>query len=221
MFYEPSLSTITQLLGPAAGDSAAMQGLFGISFLAEDETLTVSKSLGVLLKMGRIRLQTSQSATHIDDYMHSAHEYLAISCARRLAAREAGPGETVDSDPDWYAKCWSNHLMRARPSEQLFETLRCVDISRRDIDPVLRWLEASPNAPEDVLTRWHAARADPGITIADGPSFDWEEGKGCLLDQVVKQRLDLRAKLDRDNEYWMEIERRGQQMNGDRNGWGQ
>ncbi|KAF8885181.1 hypothetical protein BD779DRAFT_694954 [Infundibulicybe gibba] len=219
MFQGTPPETIARLLGLAPEvlyQSAAMQGLFGIGLWAERcRRLPVSHSLGVLLKMGRVKLraQPGQSG-YIDDYMRDAHEYLAFSCAKHLALY-TGPEEFQDDDgsPGWYAKrYWSHHLRRAKPSERLFETLRQVDISECDTEPVIQWLEAnfrfltpviylclqclklqeSPNIPVDILARWHAARrVDPGITDA---SIVYENSKPeCHLDKAFQDRLDRLA----------------------------
>ncbi|KAF8868268.1 hypothetical protein BD779DRAFT_1482004 [Infundibulicybe gibba] len=46
--------------------------------------LSVSNSLGVLLNMGRVKLDNQSS--YIDDYTGDAHEYLAFSCATYLVS---------------------------------------------------------------------------------------------------------------------------------------
>ncbi|KAF8873724.1 hypothetical protein BD779DRAFT_282951 [Infundibulicybe gibba] len=194
--------TIAQWLGLAPEvlyQSVAMQGLFGIGLWggAPKRPLPISRSLGVLLKMGRVKLQAQpgQSGYHIDDCMPGAHEYLAFSCAKYFNDGYLG----------WYAKqYWSQHLKHAEPSERLFETLRRVVIRGCDIEPVIQWLEESPGVPEDILARWRAAQVDPGIT--DVSTIDDRNSNpklGCHLDRAFQERLDRLAwarRIDGDGE---------------------
>ncbi|KAF8870272.1 hypothetical protein BD779DRAFT_1681308 [Infundibulicybe gibba] len=192
---------ITLLLGLDPGEldhSAAMQGLFGVGphTLESDGRLRIPRSLGVLLKMGRVRLQPSQDNENgnIDEWMCYAHEYLAFSCAEHLLSW-VNPGGQIDQDDlGRYARqYWSDHLRHAKPSERLLEILRQVEIRRRDIKPVIQWLEESPEIPEDVLDRWHAARIDHGM-IHD-PSLDLGGAKSCYLDQALEGWRSLRLKF--------------------------
>ncbi|KAF8870267.1 hypothetical protein BD779DRAFT_610928 [Infundibulicybe gibba] len=209
MFFKPSRPTFSHealalLLGLAPGvlyRSAAVQGLFGFGLHGEvlahvihrwSLEFKVPHSLAILLKTGRVKLQNF----HIDDYIHGIHEDLAISCTKYLASYTGPEGlGGWDREPSWYAKRhWSLHLRRAKPSERLFETLRQVDISGHDIELVLEWLEENPNAPEDVLTRWRAAREDPGIISV---LTTWEGNKRRL------ENMEIRCYLDEIFQKWM------------------
>ncbi|KAF8873378.1 hypothetical protein BD779DRAFT_297962 [Infundibulicybe gibba] len=175
MFEElPSKSTVLLLGGLTPQElycSGGLQGLFGVGFWEELDSrggnLRVSNSLGALLKMGRVKLRPSQDnkSGYIDNYMGDAHEHLAFFCIAYLVFRTGPSGESHDRYANQY---WSSHLERAKPSERLFEALRRVDICKYDIESVLQWLEESPNAPDDVLNRWRAARTHHG-TINDPP----------------------------------------------------
>ncbi|KAF8871728.1 hypothetical protein BD779DRAFT_441142 [Infundibulicybe gibba] len=195
MFTDLTPLTIAQLLGLIPGElygSAAMQGLFGADFWEKQEWIRISKSLGVLLKIGRVKLRPSQENKdgHIDERMRDAHEYLAISCARHLSSRTDPEGNTDWDSPSWYARqYWSDHLGRAKPSGRLFEILRCVNINGRDIEPVIRWLEESPSTPGDILARWHAARVDHSAECT------WREKASCHLDRAVESRRSVRLGL--------------------------
>ncbi|KAF8888033.1 hypothetical protein BD779DRAFT_1525202, partial [Infundibulicybe gibba] len=143
MFSSLPPQAIAQLLGLAPEvlrHSAAMQSLFGAGLDMEGGrpgTLRESYSLGVLLGMGRVKIRGGC----IGDYMSGAHKYLAFACVERLALC-IGPERNFDEGLGTYVKeYWSSHLRRARPSERLFVALRQVGISRRDIEPVIQWLE--------------------------------------------------------------------------------
>ncbi|KAF8867645.1 hypothetical protein BD779DRAFT_118392 [Infundibulicybe gibba] len=202
MFARLPPKTMEELLGLVPGEldhSAVMQGLFGVGFWNGDGSLTVPYSLGVLLEVGHVKLRPSQDNQneHIGDYMSDAHEYLTFTCAKRVTPC-TGPEDDWGS-VGWYAnKYWSEHLGCAKPSGRLFETLRRVDIRRHDVELVIDWLEESPNKPEDILPRWHAARVEHG-TRRDLPS----RPPVCILDQVLTKYYRKRGKFqvgkDRDN----------------------
>ncbi|KAF8872372.1 hypothetical protein BD779DRAFT_1573052 [Infundibulicybe gibba] len=143
-----SLGGIEEFLGLTPGElrrSTAMQGLFGPG------SFEFSYSLGMLLKMGRVKLRPSHGykSAHIDDYMGNAHGCLAFAYTERL-----NRGDSYARDH------WSDHLRYAKPSERLFEMLRRVDIRAYDVKAVIQWLEKNPNIPKDVLARWRAAWVD-------------------------------------------------------------
>ncbi|KAF8872373.1 hypothetical protein BD779DRAFT_1805561 [Infundibulicybe gibba] len=199
MFARLPSKTIEGLL--CLGRSAAMQGLFGIGFWEGDETLLVSYSLGVLLKMGCVKLQPSpdNESGHIDGYMGDAHEYLAFSCMKHLLSCADPEGKDKRDEIIRYAEeYWSDHLERAKPSIQLFEVLMQVDISSHDAEPVLWGLQKSPNVPEDVLARWRAARVKHGAIPLRSPV--------CILDQVFASYCRKRQE-DRDEDSDLEAER--------------
>ncbi|KAF8877488.1 hypothetical protein BD779DRAFT_106723 [Infundibulicybe gibba] len=66
-------------------------------------------------------------------------------------------GWTRAAEP-YAMKFWTMHLRNTKHSERLFEILRRVVCSRDDVEPVIEWLEARTDTPDDVLFRWHAAR---------------------------------------------------------------
>ncbi|KAF8873734.1 hypothetical protein BD779DRAFT_1568960 [Infundibulicybe gibba] len=157
-----------------------MQGLFGVSFRAgcQDGSLSISASLGVLLKMGRVKLRPSEGGEsgRIDDYMGDTHECLAISCAKYLASSAGSQGKEGRGSASWYAKrYWCDHLKRARLSERLFECYHA--------EPVIRWLEESPNIPKDILARWRATRVKHGTTHDPAPP----RPPICIVDQMFER----------------------------------
>ncbi|KAF8873383.1 hypothetical protein BD779DRAFT_1706243 [Infundibulicybe gibba] len=123
------------------------------------------------------------STFHGDDYMCGAHGFLALSCAKNMDDKEAG----------WYAKqYWSDHLRRAKSSEQLFETLSN-PMARGKFQVPISPITESPNTPTDILARWHTARAD-WVFRGSLVKVDQEKERSCLLDQVFEERLRLRMK---------------------------
>ncbi|KAF8870276.1 hypothetical protein BD779DRAFT_1479082 [Infundibulicybe gibba] len=150
MFHELPPQTIMlflqDLVSGEPDRSAAMQGLFGIGIGEGEDGKFISNSLGALLNMGRVKLRPNwnNESGYIDDCMGDAHEYLALSCAKHLESYTYPQVQDHWHTPGRYAReHWSDHLERAKPSDRLFEVLRRVDINRRDIEPVIQWLEAS------------------------------------------------------------------------------
>ncbi|KAF8870680.1 hypothetical protein BD779DRAFT_519594 [Infundibulicybe gibba] len=205
-FWRLSPRKIEELLGLTPGElrrSTAMQGLFGPGFREGDNSFIPLRSLGILLKMGRVKFRPSQDyrSEHIDDHMSDAHECLAVAYARLL------PGGDEYVWAPW-SNHWSDHLGYAKPSERLFEMLRWVSIRAFDVMSVIRWLEKSPNVPRDVLARWRAARVELHDT-----NLVRRRPRICILDIVFEEYYRL-ARLRRNRNSDLEMETRTRTGNG-------
>ncbi|KAF8870675.1 hypothetical protein BD779DRAFT_519365 [Infundibulicybe gibba] len=154
---------IEEFLGLVPGafsHSTAMRGLFGVGFWKGTERLILSNSLGLLLKMGRVKLRPSRDNQneHINDYMDDAHELLAFACVKHYASCKLQRCGTCQ-----YGNAhWLCHLKHAKPSKRLFDTLGQMRTEPWDAKPVVQWLEKTPNVPENILARWRSARERDG-----------------------------------------------------------
>ncbi|KAF8872265.1 hypothetical protein BD779DRAFT_1573405 [Infundibulicybe gibba] len=139
MFEGLPAKDMEMLLGLAPGElfrSPAMQGLFGVG---DEGNLELTTWLPPLLKNGSVKLQHDVSNNHdINDYIHNAHEHLALTCLQYVLSCADPQATTLGS---YAMKYWASHLRHTKPSERLFETLRRVTIQRDDIEPVIESLE--------------------------------------------------------------------------------
>ncbi|KAF8873395.1 hypothetical protein BD779DRAFT_1570132 [Infundibulicybe gibba] len=175
--------------------SASMQALFGVGVGPEGEgKIRVSSLLPAFLKKGLVEFRRGQpngginennSDDGINKRMRDAHERLAIACSDYLASY----AESVDwDDPTalYAMKYRTSHITRAKHSENLFQTLRWINISRYNIEPIIQWFEESPDTPEDVLLRWYVARVNHR-TMYESTQGTLDPGP-CLLDQAPGAR---------------------------------